>query len=76
MTEHFGKLESEAMLEENVACREIVKEIMNFGVDQRQILFIVRLLALELDNLDHCREIIGAVDSFNENILISNMADS
>ena len=31
--------------------REIVREIMNFGVTQSQIVYIIRLLALELDDV-------------------------
>ena len=31
--------------------REIVREIMNFGVSQTQIVYIIRLLALELDDV-------------------------
>lgn len=32
-------------------CREIVREIKNFGVNQRQILFLIELLALELEDI-------------------------
>lgn len=38
--------------EKRQACREIVKEINNFGVSQRQKIFICELLALELENQD------------------------
>ncbi len=31
--------------------REIVKEIMDFGVSQSQIIYIIRLLALELEDV-------------------------
>jgi acyl-CoA synthetase (AMP-forming)/AMP-acid ligase II len=31
--------------------REIVSEIMNFGVHQSQIIYIIRMLALELENV-------------------------
>lgn len=33
-------------------CREIVKEIKSFGVNQRQILFLIDLLALELEDIN------------------------
>jgi hypothetical protein len=42
-------------------CREIVKEIKQFGVNQRQILFLIDLLALELENNDQMRRIRAAV---------------
>lgn len=42
-------------------CREIVREIKNFGVNQRQLLFLIDLLALELENNDAMRRIRAAV---------------
>ena len=47
----------------NAAAREIVHEIMNFGVSQRQILQIINLLALELEDNNLMRSIIGLVKS-------------
>ena len=41
----------------NAAAREIVQEIMNFGVNQRQILQIINLLALELEDNNLMRSI-------------------
>jgi hypothetical protein len=53
----YGKLSSEKFSEENEQCREIVKEIVNFGVSDRQKLFIVYLLSLELDNIEKMQNI-------------------
>ena len=47
----------------NAAAGEIVHEIMNFGVSQRQILQIINLLALELEDNNLMRSIIGLVKS-------------
>jgi hypothetical protein len=44
---------------ENAAAREIVQEIMNFGVNQKQILQIINLLALELEDNKLMRSIVG-----------------
>ena len=44
---------------ENAAAREIVCEIMNFGVSQKQILQIINLLALELEDNNLMRSIVG-----------------
>lgn len=38
-------------------CREIVREIKTFGVNQRQILFIIDLLALELEDIKTGKEL-------------------
>ena len=40
------------------AAREIVQEIMNFGVSQQQIVQIINLLALELEDNNLMRSII------------------
>lgn len=39
--------------------REIVQEIMNYGVTQAQILQIINLLALELEDNELMRSIVG-----------------
>lgn len=62
MSQLVGQLESEKIAEENQQCREIVREIMNFGVNQRQVLVVMRLLAFELEDMDVCREIVGCLD--------------
>lgn len=42
-------------------CREIVLEIKKFGVNQRQLLFLIDLLALELENPVTTKEIRNTV---------------
>ena len=44
---------------ENVVARDIVKTIMDFGVNQQQILQIINLLALELEDNNLMRSING-----------------
>lgn len=46
----FGELESEKIVKEKQICRQIVQEINNFGTNERQRLFIIYLLGLELEN--------------------------
>ena len=43
--------------------REIVQEIMNYGVTQQQILDIINLLALELEDNNKMRSIIDLCKS-------------
>lgn len=47
----------------NAAAREIVHEIMNFGVSQQQIKQIINLLALELEDNNLMRSIVGLIKS-------------
>jgi len=39
-------------IDENKQCRDILNEIMNFGISQKGILKLIRMLALELENRD------------------------
>jgi hypothetical protein len=57
----YGKLDSERIADENKTCRQIVSEIMNFGVTQRQIWYIIYLLGMHLDDVDEMREVAGFV---------------
>ena len=53
----YGQSEAEKMAEENKICRQIVREINNFGISQRQALMIIYLLAQELENIEQMRAI-------------------
>jgi len=46
----FGELESEKLTKEKLACRQILAEINNFGISDRQKLFLIYLLSLELED--------------------------
>ena len=48
----YGKSESDLHTEKKIQCREIVKEIINFGVTEDQKLQIIYLLSLELESRD------------------------
>jgi len=56
-------------------CRNIVSEIMKFGVSQRQIIEIVNLLALELENRDQMKSIRDAAKEIKGDSLIIAKAD-
>lgn len=53
---------------QRLECREIVKEIKTFGVNQRQLLFLIDLLALELENNEAMRRIRAAVVETREKL--------
>ena len=42
---------------DSIKSREIVQEILDFGVNQKQLLTLIKLLALELDNNVAMKEI-------------------
>jgi len=70
----YGQMRSEQMAEENKVCRQIVKEINNFGITQRQTLMVIYLLAAELENVDQMRAITKQVRELggDELFLIGN----
>jgi hypothetical protein len=57
MTVHYGQTDTEKLAEEKQVARQIVREISNFGITQRQQLFIIYLLAMELENVEHMQEL-------------------
>lgn len=56
MAEFYGKLRSEQRAEENMKCRSIVRDIMETGLTQRQIWFVLYNLALGLENHDDAQD--------------------
>ena len=61
----YGQTESEISAEKSLECREIVAKILDFGVDQNQILRIIKLLSLELVNRDHMLSIKNCLDEIS-----------
>ena len=57
------------MAKESQEVREIVAEIMKFGISQRQILFIINDLAMNLEDPHHMKRIINVVRDIKEDAL-------
>ena len=47
-------------------CREIVKEIKDFGISQRQLLYTIYLLALELENVTAMKSLSKTIGEIRE----------
>lgn len=52
-------------------CRDIVMEIRKFGVSQRQMLYIIYLLSLELEDNKTMRSLIKAIGENRKNVPVS-----
>ena len=52
MINKIGQTETETWANEMLVNRQIVGEILKFGVSQKQILNIIKLLAMELEDRD------------------------
>lgn len=72
----YGQLQSEAMAEENRVCRQIVRNVSEFGVTERQRLMIIYLLALELEDTERMQVITQTVkDVGGDAFLVSRAVD-
>lgn len=70
----YGELESEKLAVENNMSRRIVKEINDFGVNDRQRWMIIKLLALELENVDHMKSLTKLIDDIKgDEIFVSRI---
>jgi len=67
----YGQSGSEKRAEENLVCRQILREISNFGITQRQQLFLIYLLATELENVEHMKAITSRVRDLDSDAFLS-----
>lgn len=73
MTEiaRFGEMESEKLAKEKQIAREIIKEVNNFGITERQRWMLMYMLALELENVDDLREVTSFIKEHKGDVFIS-----
>ncbi len=64
--EKYGETEVEQDIQLMIKCREIVKEIVNFGVTESQKIQIIKLLSLELEDGNLMREIAKTLENNNK----------
>ena len=57
----YGKTHLEDEIEQTIKSREIVKEILDFGVSDFQKIKIIELLSLELESREHMLKIVNLV---------------
>lgn len=73
---HYGQSKTEKLAEENEICRQMLREINNFGISQRQTLTLIYLLASELENTEHMRAITRLVRELgNGELFLIDMED-
>jgi|TARA_Y100000310_G_scaffold18757_4_gene18417 hypothetical protein len=63
----YGKTEQEVEVEKTVQCRQIVEEILNFGVDELQKRKIIYLLSLELEDRETMVQISKIINNDRQN---------
>lgn len=63
-----SNIEFELSRDKRQECRDIVREVKTFGISQRQTLFLIQLLAMELENFGAMKAIVKAVSDNRNNI--------
>ena len=65
-TKQFGTSEVEADIQDKIKAREIVQSVLDYGVNQRQILQIINLFAMELEDTNLMKQITGTITQSRE----------
>lgn len=58
----YGETPEEKLLSEKNQCRSIVKEILDFGVSERQKYQLMKLLAENLESYTHMKRLTAVID--------------
>lgn len=67
-------IESKLSKHKRDECREIVREIREFGVSQRQLLYTIYLLSLELENTTAMRALAKTIGEVREHIPVAELS--
>ena len=65
-TKQFGTSEVEAGIQDKIKAREIVQSVLDYGVNQKQILQIINLFAMELEDNNLMKQITGIITQSRE----------
>ena len=63
----YGKTQEDVKAEKSFTCRQIISEILNFGVDESQKLQIIKLMAMELQNNNSMKKVVNTISEIVEN---------
>ena len=65
-TKQFGSSPEEVDIQDNIKAREIVQSVLDYGVSQKQVVQIIKLFALELDDINLMKQITGIITQSRE----------
>ena len=65
-TKQFGTSEVETNIKDKIKAREIVQSVLDYGVNQEQILQIINLFAMELEDTNLMKQIAGIITQSRE----------
>lgn len=72
----FGQFESELTASQNLKVREIVNEIINFGVNDDMIVMLIYLLGMNVENNDLMQQITTFARNLNTKSFIIDRAET
>jgi len=58
----LSDIKKKKQLKEQTVCREILKEILDFGVSEHQKKFLIRLLAMELEDTNLMTSVVDSIE--------------
>lgn len=73
---YYGTLQSEKLAEENQVAREIVREINNFGINERQRWLVIYFLALELENIQDLKSLTEFIKEHKQSVVFLSGKDT
>ena len=65
-TKNFGTSQEEEILQDKIRAREIVQSVIEYGVNQQQIIQIIKLFAMELEDVNLMKQITGTITQSRE----------
>lgn len=71
----IGKFQSELSAEQNFKVREIVKEIVNFGVNDRMIVLLMYLLSLNIEDNELMKQVSLFLRDVKDDVFLIDIAD-
>ena len=65
-TKNFGTSQEEENIQDKIRAREIVQSVIEYGVNNEQIIQIIKLFAMELEDINLMKEITGTITQSRE----------
>lgn len=69
MINHYGETNNDEKLKKIKVCRDITKKIIDFGVNDDQILMIIKFLSYELENVEKMKLITDFIKELDSDIM-------
>lgn len=73
MINHYGETNGDEKLKKIQLCRDITKKIIDFGVNDDQILMIIKFLSYELENVEKMKLLTDFIKELeNDTMFVGN----